>query len=364
MINCLKSPPRLLGYSVNPEDAWDARDKGRMLSLRLETTNRCNLNCQYCGTLNNNNTPVMDMPLSTARRLIREARNLGAQSVVIIGAGEPTLHPRFRDIVQFVHEQKMIPVIFSNLIQMGNDHKLIEFLWNNGASIIGKRDSMLPEVQDSLTRTVGSTKLMEDAFEEVRRKFNPINESTLRLGLSFVISKRNISEVKALWEYCRSNAIYPNLEIMVPTGRAQNLLDQIPSAKEWSEAREAIVDIDTRFGFKINTLTPLPGTGCLQCIYSVYVTVYRQVWPCAGVQLKEGPLITSTEGIQEAVRTEIFRLIRDIDRNVQGKCSGCEHSRVCFGCRGMAFIMATLRGLPQREAIFAEDPCCSKNVRK
>ena len=44
----LGRPPVLAGYTYDPEDAYRARDEGRLLAIRLETNRSCNLRCRYC----------------------------------------------------------------------------------------------------------------------------------------------------------------------------------------------------------------------------------------------------------------------------------------------------------------------------
>ena len=44
----LSRPPILSGYNISPERAREAREHGRLLSMRTETSLVCNLKCRYC----------------------------------------------------------------------------------------------------------------------------------------------------------------------------------------------------------------------------------------------------------------------------------------------------------------------------
>ena len=96
----------------------------------------------------------------SSRTSVRQAGAMGAQSVVVIGGGEPTLHPQFRELISFISSLGMIPMIFTNTIAMTRD--LAEFLYANNASVMGKLDSLRAEVQDFLAGREG-------AFERIQQ---------------------------------------------------------------------------------------------------------------------------------------------------------------------------------------------------
>ncbi len=62
--------------------------------LHLELTDRCNLRCEHCYR----SPSPRDLDFDLARRTMREARRLGAERLSLGGA-EPTLHPRFVDLI-------------------------------------------------------------------------------------------------------------------------------------------------------------------------------------------------------------------------------------------------------------------------
>lgn len=67
-----------------------------MARILLELTNRCNLRCRHCYDERHAASGQMDS--SVIETVLREGRDCGIHEVVFTG-GEPTLHPRFRDIV-------------------------------------------------------------------------------------------------------------------------------------------------------------------------------------------------------------------------------------------------------------------------
>lgn len=75
----------------------------------IELTNICNLHCSYC--LRDDealyNTRARFFPVELLGRILREARETAGVSHVSFTGGEPTLHPRFGEILATVTAEKM-----------------------------------------------------------------------------------------------------------------------------------------------------------------------------------------------------------------------------------------------------------------
>ncbi len=70
--------------------------------LSVELTNICNLHCSYC--LRDEDalyhTPANFFPLELFHRITREAREVAGVTHVMLTGGEPTLHPRFGEVLE------------------------------------------------------------------------------------------------------------------------------------------------------------------------------------------------------------------------------------------------------------------------
>jgi MoaA/NifB/PqqE/SkfB family radical SAM enzyme len=67
----------------------------------VELTNRCNLSCGHC--FDERHAATGDLPLEILDKLLREGKNCGIDQVSFTG-GEPTLHRRFKEIIERVTE--------------------------------------------------------------------------------------------------------------------------------------------------------------------------------------------------------------------------------------------------------------------
>ena len=123
----LRDAPKLEGYYFSPERAREVRDNGQILSIRVETSLKCNLRCSYCYSAGGKALPN-EIKYEEIIDVINQAKDLKAESIVIIGGGEPTIYPRFRDLVKYVHSINLIPVIFTNN-QTIKLHLLKRYIW-------------------------------------------------------------------------------------------------------------------------------------------------------------------------------------------------------------------------------------------
>lgn len=360
----LHRPPILVGYTYDPEDAYRARNDGRLLAIRLETNRSCNLRCRYCYAQSGDHLEN-ELGFESLSSVIRQARDLGVESVVVIGGGEPTIHPRFRDLISLIDSLNIVPVVFTNTIIVTRE--LAEFLYARNVSVMGKLDSLRSDVQDFLAGCDG-------AFDRIGRGLGHLVEvgftqvddpHKLRLGVSFVSSSLNLGEIEDIWHYCRQRDIFPNMEILTPTGRAREELPDLGLSQEQiRECKLGLLDIDrSHYGYDWLPYTPLPASGCLQHLYSLYITIEGNVRPCAPTKFDENPVL-QVDGVyphnilrrslREIYEDDLFRYVREIDRHLEGKCRACDHLDECIGCRGYAYSVGVNGGKDPYAALRGE----------
>jgi MoaA/NifB/PqqE/SkfB family radical SAM enzyme len=369
-LNVFFPPPVLRGYMYGAKEAYEARDSNRLLAIRLETNKSCNLRCRYCyARSGEDSVKVADFKI--LKRIISEAKGLGIKSVVVIGGGEPTLYPKFRELVAYIDSLGIIPMVFSNTVLMTEE--LAEFLYKHNASVMGKLDSLKPEVQDYIAGKEGAFKDIKNGLENlIRAGFSKQAEpGKLRLGVSFVSNKMNLEEVEDIWHFCRQNNIFPNMEILTPTGRANDELeDKLLTAGEIKEYKLRLLEIDRKYyGYDWLPYTPITASGCLQHLYSLYINIEGNVRPCAPTKLDEHPALkidgeypynVNRMSLGEIYASDLFIYVRNIDSVLEGRCGNCEYRKDCIGCRGYAYSIGINNGADPLEALRMECQQCFK----
>jgi MoaA/NifB/PqqE/SkfB family radical SAM enzyme len=369
-LNVFFPPPVLRGYMYGAKEAYEARDSNRLLAIRLETNKSCNLRCRYCyARSGEDSVKVADFKI--LKRIISEAKGLGIKSVVVIGGGEPTLYPKFRELVAYIDSLGIIPMVFSNTVLMTEE--LAEFLYKHNASVMGKLDSLKPEVQDYIAGKEGAFKDIKNGLENlIRAGFSKQAEpGKLRLGVSFVSNKMNLEEVEDIWHFCRQNNIFPNMEILTPTGRANDELeDKLLTAGDIKEYKLRLLEIDRKYyGYDWLPYTPITASGCLQHLYSLYINIEGNVRPCAPTKLDEHPALkidgeypynVNRMSLGEIYASDLFIYVRNIDSVLEGRCGNCEYRKDCIGCRGYAYSIGINNGADPLEALRMECQQCFK----
>lgn len=97
-------------------DEQAAKSRGYLKKLRITPTNRCSARCYYCPRpfMLAEGAGYMDYDFFTD--LVDQGRALGVKGVDLGGWGEPTLHPRIFDMIEYAFGKGMKVGITSNFI--------------------------------------------------------------------------------------------------------------------------------------------------------------------------------------------------------------------------------------------------------
>ncbi|NLE02233.1 MAG: radical SAM protein [Fibrobacter sp.] len=362
------SPPRLRGYCFSSETIQAACRQKKLLSITIETNSQCNLHCSYCeGTAKNAKSYEAD--LSDITKVISEARALGAEAVVVGGAGEPTLYKEFIRLIEIICGYGLIPVVFTNAITL-TPH-MCSFLKEHNVSVMTKLDSLRPATQDHLSGVNGAYVAIQAGLHNL---FNagytePSDPLLLSLGISIVANLLNVEEIEELWHFCRRHNIFPNVKALKNFGSTfYTEQNHYLSPERISDLKLKLLAIDREFyNFDWIPYTPLPGCSCLQYLYSLYITMHGEVRPCRMTKFDKHPFFSVngkypfnafSNSLEDIYNAEPFVFTRSIGKYLQGNCSKCKHSFNCIGCRGFAYNTGINRGLVPYEALCLDSSQC------
>lgn len=177
------------------------------VSINLDLTTACNYACTHCidwDMLNSRAKYEHDKLTNSLNQLIER----GLRSVILIGGGEPTLYPKFSDVVRLIKERGVQVGIVSN---GSRNEKILEI-----APILTKKDWVRFSLDSGTTAT----------FAAMHQPKKPI---TLEHICSFVPRIRELSPVIAVgfsfiivWggaEREESVKVIPNIDEMVTAAR-------------------------------------------------------------------------------------------------------------------------------------------------
>lgn len=157
------------------------------VSVELSFTNRCNLACVYCSDqgLRVRQGVTDDFQIEVLFRLFDDLRKGGTKGVVIEGGGEPTLHPDFEEIVNYASNTGLaLGLITNGTKELGKDI-LKKFEW-----IRISLDASNPEEYFNIKKV--------NCFERVMANISNYGKYCETVGVGFVVTNANISELEAL----------------------------------------------------------------------------------------------------------------------------------------------------------------------
>ena len=187
------------------EEEIRALPPGRLLSMAIEFTRKCNYRCPYCYASEGGDSGLEDeMTEEEIRSAIRQAAELGARKIVILG-GEPLVYPHLNEMIDFISDLGMGAEIFTNGGLMTPERAA--FFFSRGCRVVVKLNTFKPEIHDRMTGRKNSLSLALSALEMLRAA--GYRHLKKMLGAATVLSSLNIDEAVGMWKFLRDHNIEP-----------------------------------------------------------------------------------------------------------------------------------------------------------
>lgn len=367
----LKNPPALKGTLFSDQEKEIARADNNLLFISLMTNPLCNLACPDCyvgekGLIGN------ELTIEERKRVLDEAKELGARTLRIAGEGEPLLDKSFWETINYAtQELGMDAFFFTNGTKI--NEKIATRIYENPRLTAVLKFSGSPATMEYLTGNKG--KFRKENFIEhdgilipkyVKQMIDvgmnqPDEQGNSRLGIEFLVRKSNYGFAFEIFRWARRNNIIPYFE--------QNL--EAGCANAWSSySRERVDDKDAfalsqrlceidknEFGFIWKPSIPyLVGgiceselSGCKKFTYNLVVASNGEMNPCYATKFSLGNIRKNSlrEGLTHPIRKKLLRNpnynclcrvysrssadhqvqeIKDLDKKLDYKCGGNENA--------------------------------------
>ncbi len=278
-----ESVPIIRGLDMTNEKLKEAEENNNLLLIDIETSNKCNLNCQYCFRDVYGTKEALERELNLRQRLelIKQAKGLGCETIKITGAGEPFADPDVWPMIDYANALGMWVLIFTNgsLITEEVAKKIAKL----NVSLIVKCNSFDEKLEDEMVGKKGYAARRNKAYEYLMEAgMNKTNPT--RLGRDLVIANMNKDQVYDALRWCRKNNVFPIFRPLMPIGAARNLTSWMMSKDETKEMYEKAREIDAKeFGINYELALPyMGGVWCRQLHYAIYVNILGEAYACTG----------------------------------------------------------------------------------
>ena len=333
-----------LSLVFGEDEIRTARADGKLLSLDIQLTKRCNLRCLYCYAVSAE-SQKNELGLDEVIHVIDEARELGLRTLTLTG-GEPLIDETYFQIAEYARQCGICVLLFTNGLLVSREvaMRLMELR----ISPCVKLDSLSSMTQDYLAGERGALERIKEGIGNLIAAGYTTKYSAL--SVNAVICRYNLDQIPELWTWARRQKIVPSVTRLQLMGRARGKTDLMVTPKELYELYGKICEIDKGFGILWKPNIPWPhGKPCRRHYVGCFIDSEGYVQPCSGVPIKAGNI--REQSLRKILSTaEIFKIARNMESYIEGACRNCEFHAECYGCRSIAYFMGN--------SFTAEDPLC------
>ncbi len=318
-----------------------------------EITRSCNLSCVHCRASAERGPYPGELDTETCLRILDEISEI-AKPIVILTGGEPLLRDDIFELARYGSDLGLRMVMATNGTLFTPE--LITELQANGIRRVSvSLDGATAESHDRFRQVSG-------AFDRAVAGIEALRGSGVEFQVNTTVTRHNLDQVPALLDLAvRLGAAAHHLFLLVPTGRARELVDQEIEAREYERLLRWFYQMRSKVPLHLKaTCAPhyyrilrqeagargekvtfetygldAVTRGCLAGTAFCFISHEGTVQPCGYLELACGDLKTSS--FKEVWQgSDVFRNLRDFSA-YRGKCGRCEYLRVCGGCRARAY---------------------------
>jgi radical SAM protein with 4Fe4S-binding SPASM domain len=313
-------------------------------------TNACNARCVHCSSDAAKKLPG-ELTTDEAKSVFNDLADFGVFDVAVSG-GEPLTRSDIFEVMEHAaglgirlglgsNGSTVTPSKVDKLLKLGLDRLQISL--------------------DGLESTHNTARRWNGLFQKSVNAIKLGLNAGLRVHVCFTAHRLNFKEIGSVIDFCSELGVRRfNFSRLVPTGRADTILDLLPG--EWKETIAVFnakrkeyadqMDFTTHLAQQILSDPSLEDhlgfSGCQAGVGQGCIDSVGNVTPCVML-----PVIIGN--IRERSFADIWRSSETIkalrDRSqLKGWCRSCTHRDKCGGCRGVAYGYT---GDP-----LAEDPRC------
>ena len=328
-------------------------------ALRLvawEVTRSCNLACRHCRAEAHLEPYPGELNTEEALALIDTFPRVG-KPIIIFTGGEPLLRPDIFTLVEHAVSLGLKSVMAPNGTLV--DLKAATQIKKSGISRCSiSIDGPSSVFHDEFRGVPG-------AFAGALRGIENLKAAGVEFQINTTVTRKNLGMFKDIFKLAEElGAAAWHIFLLVPTGRAADMEDEIISAAEYEEVLNWFYDFRKTTsmhlkatcaphyyrimrqrareeGMSVTTETfgmDAVSRGCLGGTGFCFISHTGQVQPCGYLDIDCGQ-------IKETPFPEIWRNSKQFsqfrDKGAYlGKCGICEYHRVCGGCRARAHTMS------------------------
>lgn len=234
--------------------------------VSIEIIRKCPNNCIHCSSLSDKHcTEVLDYEKFTS--VVKDAALLGAKTICLSG-GEPFLHPKTVDMIEFVHSLGLDSYVYTSGITFDEHHERASLDENILRIISGKVTKLIFNIEGGTSKTYDLIMGTTGCFKKMRNSVATANKLLILTEAHFVPMKLNVDEVAEVVSLCEElNVSKISFLRLVLHGRAQLNEQKIAlSREEFLQLQIKLLALQKKSNVNIRIGVPLStDTTCHKC---------------------------------------------------------------------------------------------------
>jgi heme b synthase len=342
-------------------------NRNQLRLVAWEVTRSCNLNCVHCRAGAERVPYPGELTTEKCLEILRQISEV-EKPIVILTGGEPLLRKDIFDLAESGTRIGLRMVMATNGTLLTPN--IVEKLKSSGIKRVSVSIDGADEYHHDQFRKVPGS------FKRAVKGIELLKKGGVEFQINTTVTRHNVNQVRdILLMAADMGAAAHHLFLLVPTGRAREMVSQEIDALEYEEL--------LRWFYQMREKTPLHlkatcaphyyrilreeahakgekvdyttygldavTRGCLGGTSFCFISHDGIVQPCGYLEVNCGDLKDSTFGPVWR-DSEIFNQLRDFSAYKE-KCGRCEYLRFCGGCRARAFEATG--------DFLAEEPLCS-----
>ncbi len=330
-IICTGKGYTMRGWDFSVAEVTEALCSHRMLNPTLElASNSCPWDCFFCFTEDPENPEGLkkklagEMSLEERLRVINEVADLGAKSVNIVGAGEPTIDPHFWRLMEEIVDRGMVPIVYTEGALKLTEKRFVERLYSMNATVVLKVNSLWNKEYQNNVVNSGERRLKPlqiDYFEERNKVLELLYEvgfnshDPTRLAFDTIICTENYDEIERLHRYTREHNIFVLFVGYLTSGRSSSVIQNAVSRAELFGKFADLARIDAE-EYRIVHESKFPYGGGVPCTIrglGLHVGIRGDVYDCPGE-------LEALGNIRNGTLRSYWEKTQHIRENFEGGC--------------------------------------------
>jgi len=211
-----------VSLAESPQQREDIRITGTERSfqpqhLTLEIIETCNFSCDHCYY---SSSPFKKgrLSLEDAKAIMTKAHNSGVRVIEITG-GECTIHPDFREILQFAHDTFDLVGMISNGYKLGTNSDLLEY--------VASFENILVQISiDGLAKHHDMFRKHKNSFSACEAAVKGLTERGKNVRVAMSVTENNLDDIVPMFKNAKNwNVLQIVFSPVASIGRGCNVSD-------------------------------------------------------------------------------------------------------------------------------------------